>query len=50
MLKVLQCTMSLTILSYQTDICGEDQVALGNRIEERTLNTLITAFKLIKVR
>ena len=42
--------MSLTILSYQTDICGEDQVALGNRIEERTLNTVITAFKLIKVR
>ena len=49
-LKVLQCKMSLTILSYQTDICGEDQVALGNRMEETTLNTVITAIKLIKVR
>ena len=41
--------MSLTILSYQTNICGEDQVALGNRLEERTLNTVITAINKSKV-
>ena len=44
-----QWLSGLTILSYQTNICGEDQVALGNRLEERTLNTVITAINKSKV-